>query len=520
MVHFGTFWRSLAILLALATAATCGQASEPREIKELRIGIEDQPRTLDPRYATDAYGERMAHHLLFSTLVQHGYDLQPVPDLALKWENPEDHITVVHLRTDALFHDGTPVTAEDVKFTYEHLMDSKTLSPFASRLRSIIDSIEVIDAHTLRFIQKMPVASFLTLVMTPVLPKNLVENKANFPQKLTGSGPFKFVSQSPSEIVFVPHEQYYGGSPKVDRLVFKIIKDDNTRFLKMRKGELDLVINALPLDKVDEFRKPPLSDTYRIVEGPGISYNYLAFNLEDPVLKDVRVRKAVAMAIDVEEIIEHRLAGQAIRSNGLLSPINPFYDASVPMVPHDPEEARALLQSAGFGANPETKEVSRLRLELKTSNNAQSIAVGRILQAQLAAVGIDLDLRSYEWGTFYGDIRSGNFQMTTLRWVGVIDPDFYFELFHSGQMPPRGDNRVRYADPEMDRLLETGRVTLEPVKRKAVYSEVQKKLAEDLPYLSLWHANNVSIVHKRVSGYRQHPSGGFLSFKDVVLSTP
>lgn len=518
MIQLFTNWRCLIVILALAVTANCGQASERLDANELRVGIEDHPRTLDPRYATDAYGQRIGQHLIFSTLVKHGYDLQPVPDLALRWENPEDHITVVHLRQDAQFHDGTPVTGKDVKFTYEHLMDPGTLSPFASRLRSIIDSIELEDPHTVRFIQKMPVASFLNMITAPILPKHLIENGEDFSQTLTGSGPFQFVSQSATEIVLSPNEHYYGGKPQMERLSFKVIRDDNTRFLKMRRGELDLAINALPLDKVDEFRKPPLSDTYRLIEGPGISYNYVAFNLEDPLLQDVRVRRAIAHAINVEEIIQYRLAGQATRAVSLLSPINPYHDASVPAVPFDPQKSRKLLESTGLVGSGQAGETSRLNLQLKVSNNAQAVAIGRILQAQLAVIGIDLDLRSYEWGTFYGDIRSGNFQMTTMRWVGVVDPDFYYELFHSRQMAPQGDNRVRYADAEMDQLLETGRVTLEPLKRKAIYSQVQKKLAEDLPYFSLWHVNNVSIVHKRVSGYRQHPSGGFQSFRDVTLS--
>ncbi len=517
MSRFFTLWRFMVPVLALGIVMNCGQTSEQPTASELRVGIEDQPRTLDPRYATDAYGQRIGQHLVFSTLTQRGYDLEPAPDLAVSWENPEDHITVVHLRQDAFFHDGTPVTAEDVKFTYEHLLDPQTASPFASRLRAVIDSIEVIDGHTVRFIQTMPVPSFISMITVPILPKHIVENDKDFPAKLTGSGPFKFVSQSSSEIALAGNEAYYGGAPALDRVVFKVIRDDNTRFLKMMRGELDLLINALPLDKIDEFRKPPLSDTYGLMEGPGISYNYLAFNMEDPVLKDVRVRSAIAHAINVEEIIQYRLAGQAIRSSSLLAPINPYYDATVPTVPFDPQESKALLEAAGF---PESTEggAARLKLELKISNNAQAIAVGRIIQAQLAAVGIDLDLKSYEWGTFYGDIRSGNFQMTTMRWVGVVDPDFYYDLFHSSQIPPHGDNRVRYADEDMDQLLETGRVTLEPIKREAVYSQVQKKLAQDLPYFSLWHANNISIVHKRVSGYRQHPSGGFQSFRDVTLS--
>ena len=128
-----------------------------------------------------------------------------------------------------------------------------------------------------------------------------------------------------------------------------------------------------------------------------------------------------------------------------------------------------------------------------------------------------LEIKSYEWGTFYGDIKSGNFQITTMRWVGVTEPDFYYDIFHSSQVPPTGRNRGRYINQEIDKLTQTGRTTLDPAKRKELYTRTQMILAEDLPYISLWHMNNISIIHNRVNGYRQHPMAGFFSFKEIDL---
>jgi len=507
--------RMLALILIALAAAACSQATERQQAGELLVGIEDQPKTLDPRYATDAYGMRISHNLIFSTLVEEDYDLQISPGLAERWESPDDTTFIFHLRPNILFHDGEPLTAGDVKFTFEHLMDPETRCPFAATLRSKIDSIDLIDPLTIRFKLVQPVASFLSSVSIPILPEHVIRKQKDFTAHLIGAGPFKFVSQSSTEIVLAPNERYYGGPVKVDRLVFKVITDDNTRFLKMKKGELDLLINALPPDKIDEFKQPPLSETYRLVEEPGLSYNYLAFNLEDPVLKDLRVRQAIAYGINIEEIIAHRLGGHAVRATGLLSPVNRFYEPEATTYPYDPQKAKMLLDSAGFPDHDGNGPKPRLSLELKTNNNALAVGIARILQAQLAAIGINLDTRSYEWGTFYGDIRSGNFRMTTMRWVGIIDPDFFYEVFHSGQTPPKGNNRGRYLNPDLDRLLEAGRITPDFSRRKAIYAQVQKRLAEDLPYVSLWHVNNVSIVHNRVNGYRQHPTGGFLSFRDI-----
>ena len=503
-------------MLLLAVAMACGKTPD-EQANVLRVGIEDMPKTLDPRYATDVYGSRITHQLIFSCLVQHGYDLQIVPDLAKSWETPNNSTYVFHLRKGVTFHDGTPVTAEDVKFTSEHLMDPETGSPYATTFRDKIKGIEVVDAHTIRFDLTQPLASFLPSMVIPILPRHLVLDGDGFVGKWIGSGPFCFVSQSANEIVLKSNKAYDGDSPKLARVVFKVVSDGNTRFLKMKKEDLDLLINAIPTNKIDAFKTPPLSDAYRLEEGPGISYNYLAFNLKDEKLQDIRIRQAIASAIDIHEIIKYRLHDHAVRSNSVLSPINWFHEKDVPCYEYDPKKARSLLDEAGYADPDGAGPAMRLNLEFKTTNNPEVIGIARVIQAQLKRIGIGLDVRSYEWGTFYGDIQKGAFQMTSMRWVGVTEPDFYYDLFHSSQVPPHGRNRCRYEDQEVDRLVEMGRITLNPEERKQIYSKVQKRIAEDLPYLNLWHLNNISIVHKRVKGYRQHPMGGFHSFKDIRM---
>ena len=508
----------LLLLLLVFVAIPCCRSAEQENWSKLLVGIEDHPKTLDPRYATDAYGERISHNLLFSTLVQQDYDLQIIPDLAERFETPDDTTYVFHLRPDVFFHDGERMSAEDVRFTFDHLMDPAVKSPFGARLRGEIESVEVMGPLAVRFKLKQPVASFLTSsAVMPILPMHVLQRQSDSQVLTTGSGPFKFVSQTSTEIELAPNERYYGEAPRIERLVFKVIGDDNTRFLKMRKGELDLLINVVPVDKIEEVGKPPLSNTYHVVEEPGVSCNYVAFNMESPLFRDVRVRRAVAHGIDVDEIIAYRLGGHAVRATGLLSPVNPFREADVPVHDHDPDKARLLLDEAGYPDPDGNGPAPRLQIELKAANNPQAQSIVRILQAQLAGIGIQLDIRTYEWGTFYGDVRSGNFQMTTMRWVGIIDPDFYYDVFHSSRTPPNGSNRGRYADAEVDRLLEKGRSSPDHADRKAAYGQVQNKLASDLPYIYLWHINNISVIHNRVIGYRQHPTGGFQSFKSVVL---
>ena len=504
-------------LLPLVFALACGPSTPDAPPNTLRIALEDAPRTLDPRFVSDAHGQRISRHLLYNSLVQHGFDLLYTPDLAESWSQPDPATYVFKLRTNVTFHDGTPLTAEDVVATFNFLMDPTNATPAGATLRQKVSSVEALDDHTVRVTQVRPSADFLTAMIQPIVPRRVIDEGLDLGEQSLGTGPFRLVSRSSQHVELAPHETYFGGAPAIS-LYFDVVKDAGTRFLKLRKGEIDLLINALPEHQIDDLEKPPLDATYTVVEGPGANYNYLAFNLTDNILTDVRVRRAVALALDLDTLIEHRLAGHATRSRGMVPPVSPHADPSLPLLPHDPDEARRLLDEAGFPDPDGDGPGTRFTLELKTSNHTTTVGNARVIQAQLAEVGIDVELRSFEWGTFYGDIQAGNFQLTLMRWVGITEPDFYFEIFHSGQVPPDGRNRGRFADPEMDRLLEEARFTLDDSERRRLYAEVQHMAVDRLPYVSLWHVNNVSVVHRRVQGYRQHPKGGLFSLRDITLT--
>lgn len=504
-------WCSSWLLIAVG----CGPPTPP-PADELRVAIEDRAKTLDPRFASDVFGQRISRHLIFDSLVQHGDDLEIQPQLAAAWQQPDDHTYIFELRPDVRFHDATPLTTDDVVFTYRQLMDPGMASPFGAVLRQKIRRVEALDERRIRFELVAPTASFLTSIITPILPRHLVES-GEFPQRLVGSGPFRLVEQQSHEILLQANEAYFLGPPHVAKLRLRVIEDNNTRFLELRKGNIDLMINALPEELVDLVSLPPLNDDYRIVEEAGLSYNYLAFNFNHPQLAQHAVRQAIAHALDIEQIVEHRLGGHAQRARGLLSPQNPFHAADLPLIPHDPSLARRLLDEAGFADPDGDGPQPRLRFDLLVSNNPQAVSNARIVQAQLRRVGIELSIRSFEWGTFYGDIQAGDFQLTLMRWVGVSDPDFYYDLFHSSQTPPQGRNRGSYRNARMDDLVSRARACLEPVERRHLYHEIQHLAARDLPYVSLWHPNNHTILHRRVEGYNMHPKAGFYPFRKIRL---
>jgi peptide/nickel transport system substrate-binding protein len=282
----------------------------------------------------------------------------------------------------------------------------------------------------------------------------------------------------------------------------------------MEQGGVDLMINLLPPDALPRLEK--ISEL-KIVTRPGASCAYIGFNMKDRVLRHKKVRKAIAYAVDRRGIILNILKGLAIPSHSLLPPSHWAYEPEVRTYPYDPEEARRLLDEAGFTDPPGPEP--RFTLMYKTSMNEVRRRIGEVLQAQLGEVGIRVIMKNYEWGTFFADIRRGNFQMYTLTWVGITDPDHYYYIFHSSNLPPRGANRNRYFNPELDQLVERGRVTLDPEKRREIYAHVQQIVAEDLPYVHLWHAMNVAVMSRELKGFVLYANQDFSGLKGAYVET-
>ncbi len=487
----------------------CTHAPSSSQDKPFVVAVDSAPTQLDPRFATDAYSERI-DHLLFSALVKVNKNGEIVPDLAERWDIIDDTRYTFYLKSNVHFHDGHLLTSEDVRYTYESILNTATASPH-KKSYEIIKQIETPDATTISFILEKPHAPFLNDIGRGIIPKHLVEkDPEGFATRLTGSGPFSFVSYEPDHSVELrAFPDYFGGKPSLEKLLFRIIPEDSTRLLELSKGNIDLLQNAFPPDAIPRLQKDP---RLKIEMAPSTTYSYLGFNLSDPILKNKRVRQAIAHAIDKEKIAKYIFRGFAIPANGLLTNKNWAY---VPTqgVSYDLKKASQLLDEAGLVRD---KAGTRFRITYKTSQNELSRRYAEVVQEQLSRVGIAVTIKSYEWGTYFSDIKSGNFQMFSLSWVGVSDPDIYYDLFHSQSVPPNGSNRVRYQNKRIDQLVEEGRVIIDRDERKAIYKEVQEILADDLPYISLWHAQNVAVMKKEVMGYTLYPNGDFISLKEVV----
>jgi peptide/nickel transport system substrate-binding protein len=498
-------------LFALILFSGCSNFGTPDAppANRLVVGMEREPATLDPRFAMDAASSR-AIQLLFNGLVQKDSGSRLVPDLAESWETPDPRIYRFHLRRGVRFHDGQELTAADVKFTFDSIRDPALRSPLAGSYK-IIRAIEAPEPYTVTFNLSEPFAPFLVNMTTGIVPKHAVEAQgSDFAVHPVGTGPFLLKKWArDEEMSFKAFDAYFEGRPRLDELVFRIIPDDTIRYLELKKGSLDFAQNNLPPDVVAGIEQ---EEGLKVLKSPGTNYEYIGFNLQDPYCRRIEVRQAVAYALDIPLMIRHILKGLGTEATGVLYPGHWAYNPDVPRYEHNPERARELLDRAGF---PPGEDGYRFTLEYKTTQADLSRRKGEVIQEQLAAAGIRVRLASYEWSAFFADIRSGNFQLYSLQWVGVTEPDIYYYLFHSTSVPPEGANRGRYMNPDLDRLIEAGRSTLDVQQRRAIYRKIQEIVAGDLPYISLWYNDNVAVMKENLEGYVLYPAGDFRALKDV-----
>jgi peptide/nickel transport system substrate-binding protein len=468
------------------------------------MALDLPPTNLDPRIGIDATSERLSQ-LLFSSLVRRNERAEIEPDLAERWEIPDPLTYIFHLRGDAKFHDGRPVTARDVVYTFRTLSDGSIRTSKAGTYR-LVQSVEAPDSRTVVFKLKEPFAPFLWNLSRGAIGVIPEGSGADFERKPIGSGPFKFVRYvQDAEVVIERNDHYYGPKPSVSQVRFKIIPEAIVRALELRKGTVDGAINALTPDIVEALRDDP---ELQVTTANGTNYQYLAFNLQDPVFRDVRVRQAIAHALDLEKIIKYVWRGQVRPATGVIPPNNWAYEPNVRRYAYDPERARQLLKEAGQ---------PNLSFTFRCSTDDVARMLAAVLQQQLREVGIRMDIRSNEFATFFADVQKGNFQAYSLRWIGGNnDPDVFNLIFHSTMTPPNGANRGRYSNPEMDRLIDIGRREFDARKRREAYQKIQRIVAEDLPYVSLWYMDNVAVFNKRIQGVRLYPAGDYEFLTEIT----
>jgi len=474
------------------------------EARVLVLAVESEVRNLDLSTSNDQNSTSLAH-LFLQTLVDAGEDMRPKGDLALSWDVQGDRVFTFHLAPDALFHDGAPVTCADVEYNFQQIAGLNPRRP--SRVKSSyadLESLECSSTHTFVVRLKKPRPSFLgdDVASVRIFPKHLVE-KSTYGENPVGSGPFLFERRQGRDLLFRRFEGYRrrkGGVLQApiffERIVVRTLEDPVTRFLSLMGGDVDALFNALSPIKVHEALKSPRLQVFREA---GTAYQYLGLNFRDPRLRDSRVREALSLAIDRDDIIRHKMLGYAQPATSLLSPKNYFHNPDVKPDPYDPERARKLLKEAG---------AENLVLELKTSTDRDAVSNALVIRNHLARVGVDLQIRSLEFPTFYAEIQKGNFQIFSLRWTAVIEPALLNRVFHSREVPP-GRNRGYYANKEVDAVLDQAAFEVNLAKRRALYFRVQELLAKDRPYISLWYPDNVVVATSALRDFRLPPTASW-----------
>ncbi len=491
--------------VCLLASGCHGHREQPDTVTML---IESSPNNLDLRVGTDAQSERVGA-LVFDALAKKDahYNLQPW--LATSWEQPDALTWVFHLRDGVRFHDGKSMTADDVVWTIESLVDPAYGGLITAKSGSFaaVDHVEARDRLTVVVHLKHPDAGLLFNMsdgLFGVVPKGAGREFGLHP---IGTGAFRFVSSvEDKEVLVERNPDYWAGAPKLAKIRFAVVPDAITTALELKKGSGDIESNAMTLDMVHSLR-----DAENLVTktGPSSMVVYINFNVQDAVLRDRRVRQAIACAIDRQAIVNALWRSKARLASSLLPPEHwaSASNAVLAQYPHDAARAQKLLDEAGFHARVDGV---RLRVTLKTSTDETTRLMAAVMQQQLRAAGIDLRIRSAEFGTFYADVTKGAFQIYALRWIGSNeDPDIFRYAYGSGSFPPKGGNRGRYANPRLDELLTIAAASTDQAARRRAYVEVQKILAEDLPGIPLWYPDNEVVHNRRLIGITPRGAGDF-----------
>jgi peptide/nickel transport system substrate-binding protein len=486
---------------------SCSRKPDPNTLVML---IESSPTNLDPRVGVDAQSERI-DNLIFDDLLSRGDNLDVAPGLAERWEIPDPLTYIFQLHHGVKFHDERPLTSRDVKWTFDSLLTGKIRSAKAAAYR-FVDHLDAPDDFTVIFHMKEPDAALLWNLSDGAIGIVPFGSGNEITAHPIGSGPFKFVSsETDKEVIIERNDEYWGDKAKLARVRFAVVPDATTEALELRKGTGDLTINALTSDTVLTLEREP---SLAVEHAAGTEIQYLGFNLRDPILKDVRVRQAIAYALDRRPMIQYLWGGWAQPARSVLPPQSWAYNGNVPAYDHDPDKARALLDAAGY---PAVNGV-RFHITMKTSTTESTRLMVAVMQQQLREVGIALEIRSFESATFLADVIHGAFQLYGLRWVGGNqDPDIFY-VFHSSRFPPNGANRGHYSNPKVDALIDQARREVDQNARKTTYAELQRILAEELPYIDLWYLDNVLVHNKRVRNLQLNPAGNYDFLRTAELA--
>jgi peptide/nickel transport system substrate-binding protein len=503
-----------AVTLLGVLGSGCRRTSGPSWPQDgsLTVGIETAPLHFDPRVGSDVASGRLAEVLL-DGLVEKDTAANFVPALALRWEVLDEGLRWrFHLRPGVRFHDGRPFSAADVAWTFNTILDGRVATTKRGALTALASVVEA-GPLVVDFRLHQPFGSLLAELGSglAIVPQGMTPEEMN--RHPIGTGAFRFLERTADTVTLVPFADAWQGVPRLTRLVLKEVPEATVRALELRKGSVQMLINDLPPDTLPAFREDP---AYRVVESPSASFAYLGFKMDDPVLRDLRVRRAIALAIDRPLLVRTLWRGLGMVTETIFPPGLWARHDGLPPIPYDPPAAIALLEEAGYPDPDGSGPLPRLRLTYKCSTNETYLLQAQVVQSMLAKVGIAIEVRSHEFATFYEDIRKGNFQIFSLVRTNAVDPNLYRLILHSSNFPPTGQNRGRYHNAEFDLLIDQAGQLADPAQRRPLYLRAQEIVAQELPYFILFGKANAAVMAAGVADYRNYPSGEFTALREVT----
>lgn len=481
----------LAVLGLCLILASCQQTDH----QAIVFAVATAPSVLDPRLASDAASER-TNALLYDRLVE--LDERGMPQSAMAdWQQLDPQRFRLTLRPQrAAFWNGQQPNAHDVAATYRSILEPQLGSPHAGAFKHL-QTIEVIDEVNLVFKLERADPYFASRLTLGIAPATAIQRSELIDSPM-GSGPFVFVERRDDGGVLLKRRR------DGQQIVLAPVADPTMRVLKLMRGEAQLLQNDLPTEL---YRYLDQAGRLEVAEQPGTTFAYIGFNLTDPILRNHDVRAAIAHAIDRDAIIQYLFAGRAQAAETVLRPEHWAGISDIQPYDYDPALARSLLRRAGYSRD------KPLVLSYKTSTDPFRLRIAHVFQSQLAAVGINMKISSYDWGTFFGDIKAGRFQLYSLAWVGVNTPDILRYAFHSASLPPAGANRGGYRSAEADGLIEAAERAA-PGTARELYATLQRRIHRDLVYVPLWYEANVAIS-SGLRGYRPANDGSYLALSSV-----
>jgi peptide/nickel transport system substrate-binding protein len=463
---------------------------------------------------TDASSHEAAGYV-FNGLVRYDKNLKLEGELAESWEvSPDGKRITFHLRKGVKWHDGAPLTSDDVMFTYRRMIDPRTPTAYGEDFRQVRRA-DAPDPHTFVVEYARPFAPALASWGMHVLPKHLLEkypdiSKSPLNKKPVGTGPYRFVEWRTGEkVVFDASPDYFEGKPYISRVITRVIPDQATMFLELKSGGVD-IMTLTPPQYVRQTETAEFKKSFNKYKYTASGYTYLGFRLSHPYFKDRRVRQAIAHAADKKALIDGVLLGLGQEATGPYKPGTWAFNPGVKKYPHDPGRAKALLADAGWKEKDGVLVKDGQPFEFTVLTNAGNEARSKtaaILQQNLAEVGIRMKIRTVEWAAFINKfIDTREFDAVILGWNITPDPD-QFDIWHSSKTGSKELNHVGFANPEVDRLLDEGRSTFDLEKRKKAYFRIQEILAEEQPYVFLYVPEALPVVSNRFRGIAPAPAG-------------